>query len=523
MIAANVPATISRQFNAVRADYNMSRESRFIRKRVGLASQGSGADWHYRSEWQYYHDIEKARDMDRNDSIVGQTIDRAVSNIVQDGFSLDVNTGGGKILDDDIKGMWLEWANDPDRCDIEGESNWHDFERQCCRAMLIDGDCGNAGLDSGHLQHFEAHNIQSETRYDNTVLGVEKSNSGRRVAYRIMRTPIESYKQQTRALSSVRLLARNEAGLRLFFHVYNPKRKSQTRGITALAPIFELAGMFEDIQFAKLVQQQVVSCFAIFRERMLTNPMSDGTAPSYGNPDTETTSEGTRYLENVAPGMEVVGRPGEKLTGFSPNTPNAEYFSHVRLMLQMIGVNLGLPLCLVLLDGAESTFHGYRGAIHEARKGFQDIQRNLAKRLHKPVYQFKIAQFMSADRSLREAAKMPGVNIFGHSWNLPTFSYIEPKADAEGDVIRLQNALTSRRRLHAERNGEWEEIRDEIIEDNAAAIEQASRRAERINAANPEGVKISWRDLISLPMPNGVQQSLQDPAVVEAQEAASDE
>ena len=88
--------TVATEFDSIRADYDMSRESRFIRRRQGLAPRGGSADFHYRTEEFYYRDIEKARDMDRNDAIVGQTIDRAVANIVQDGFTLDVRAPLGE-------------------------------------------------------------------------------------------------------------------------------------------------------------------------------------------------------------------------------------------------------------------------------------------------------------------------------------------------------------------------------------------------------------------------------------------
>ena len=72
-------ASMAKAFNDIRADWNMSRESRFVRRRTGLpSSYGASADWHYRNENDYYNDIEKARDMDRNDAVVGQTVDRAV-------------------------------------------------------------------------------------------------------------------------------------------------------------------------------------------------------------------------------------------------------------------------------------------------------------------------------------------------------------------------------------------------------------------------------------------------------------
>lgn len=514
------PGGIVEAWDDLRSDYRMSRESRFVRRRTGLPSGGNSADWHYRTEQAYYDDIEKARDMDRNDAIAGQTIDRAVANIVQDGFTLDPKVGDKKI-DADLVARWNAWAENPDECDIAGENCFHDFEWLSCRAMLADGDCVNFGVDGeGALQHLEAHNIKTSSRQNNTFLGVTKNEFGKRLRYWVVKDALVPY--QGKPSDDEPLNVRNEKGQRVLFHVYRPRRMSQTRGITAFAPIFELAGMFEDIQFAKVVQQQVTSCFAIFRSRQYI-PELPGTASAtgYGNQSIEVSQSGTRIVENIAPGMEIIGEPGEKLEGFSPNVPNAEYFMHVKLMLQMIGVNLGLPLCLVLMDGSETNFSGWRGAVDEARKGFKANQRNLIERFHSPLYRWKVSQWIAEDRALRAASKKR--DLFAHTWNAPRWSYIEPKADAEGDALRLQNTLTSPRRLHAERGATWEEVARESVDDNALAIEAAKKRAAAINKKFPTDVPVTWRELVSLPMPNGVQMTMQDPNAIEAQSSSEPE
>jgi lambda family phage portal protein len=518
--------TLATEFDAIRADYDMSRESRFIRRRQGLAPRGGSADFHYRTEEFYYRDIEKARDMDRNDAIVGQTIDRAVANIVQDGFTLDVRTGDSQ-LDLELWQRWQDWSSNADACDMAGEFTWQDIERHVMRSMLLDGDIVALGTAGGQLQMIEAHSIQTITPQENTFLGVTRDAYGRRTQYWYsadkrtggVLAVVGNQKETAEPIS-----VRDENGDRVLFHVYNPRRVNQTRGVTALAPIFSVAGMFEDINFAKLVQQQVVSCFAIFRKRNAIAgggplPSTDG----YGLPQTESTGQGTRYIENIGPGMEIIGAEGEELQGFSPNVPNAEFFTHVKLMLQIIGVNLGLPLCLVLMDGSETNFSGWRGAVDEARKGFKTNQTNLQNRLHRPVYEFKLRQWIAEDRALQAAAKASGIDIFGHRWNAPTWQYIDPVSDAQGDALRIQNALTSPRRLHAEGGRDWEEIADEIVADMSYAIVKAKQRAVAINSQFQDNAPVHWRELISLPMPNGIQMTMQDPqAAVVAADAASD-
>lgn len=509
---SKAPEGISSSFESIRADYDATRESRFVRRRTGVAPQGSSEDYHFRSESKYYELIEQARDMDRNDPLVGILADRRVDNIVQGGFTLDPKTGDKK-LDLDLWQRWEDFANDPEQCDIAGESTWKEMERQCCRSESIDGDIVVIGTQDGPFQQIEAHAIQTSGKKENTFLGVTRDQYRKRTHYHIR----EDLNEFASKGQSEPIEVRNDDGVRQLFHVYNPKRVNPTRGVTQLAPVFSYSGMLEDVNFAKLVQQQVVSCFAVFR-KIAAGTSALPSVDGYGDGESVSTGAGVRQIEGVSPGMEIIGSPGEELEGFSPNVPNSEYFQQVKLLLQIIGVNFGLPLCLVLMDGSETNFSGWRGAVDEARKGFVADQTNLVRRLHAPVYRWKLSQWIENDPALQKAATRKKVNIFQHNWNLPTWSYIEPVADAEGDATQLRNALTSPRRLHAARGKDWEEIAEESIADNSYAIERAAAQAAKINAAFPGGPQITWRDLIALPMPDGTTMAMQDPAAIQVQE-----
>ena len=505
------PKGIQSAFADIRADYDASRHSRFVRRRTGVASMGSGPDYHFRNESSYYDLIEQARDMDRNDALVGILADRRVDNIVQSGFTLDPKTGD-KGVDLALWQWWEDFSNDPDQCDIAGEYIWKEIERQCSRSESIDGDIVVTGTEEGSFQLLESHLIRTKGKTADTFLGVTTDKVGRRTQYHVA----EEVNEFGTFGDSTPIDVRNDDGIRQVFHVYNPKRVNATRGVTQLAPVFSISGMLEDINFAKLVQQQVVSCFAIFRKLAAGQSSIPSVDGVYGETSTQQTESGTRQIEGVSPGMEIVGQPGEELEGFSPNVPNSEYFQQVKLILQIVGVNFGLPLCLVLMDGSETNFSGWRGAVDEARKGFVADQMNLVRRLNRPGYKWKLSQHLkeTKDKALKSAHQRLGDHILNHNWNLPTWSYIEPVADAEGDVVQLRNALTSPRRLHAARGKDWEEIAEESIADNAYAIERGMKQAAEINKAFPAGPLITWRDLIALPMPEGQTLALQDPAVV---------
>ena len=502
---------LSSMFQSVRADYEMSRDSRFVRKRLGLPGMGGSADYHLRNERDYYDSVEKARDMDRNDSIIGQTIDRAVANIIQDGFTYSPKTGN-RDLDDHLYARWMDFANDPDQCDLAGEMCWHDFERLTCRSMFVDGDSIVWVTDGGPLQLIESHQIQTSTKIDDTFCGITLDRFRKREAYWYRSDAINP--NNTRKGEDTPISTRNANGQRQVCHIYNPRRAYMTRGVTALAPIMYIAGMFEDVNFAKVVQQQIVSCFAIFRERPAGAPPSPPSTQGYGD-RIETGESGISVIDGISPGLEIRGADGEKLHGFSPNVPNAEYFDHVRLLLQIIGVNLGLPLCLVLMDGSETNFSGWRGAVDEARKGFRTLQRGIVKRLSSPTLEMKITQWIESDPVL-QAAVRDGFNLYAHDWQTPEWKYINPKDDAEADAAQLRNCLTSPRRLMGARGAEWETIVDETVADNIYAIRTAKKAVAELNAELQDGQPLHWRDVLPLVLPANTNLSLQDPAVIES-------
>ena len=80
-------------FTDLRSDYNAAMNTRFRKRLTGVASAGSGADYHYRSQADHLRMMELSRSFDRNDMVVGQGITRLVDNVLQQGIKLDPETG----------------------------------------------------------------------------------------------------------------------------------------------------------------------------------------------------------------------------------------------------------------------------------------------------------------------------------------------------------------------------------------------------------------------------------------------
>lgn len=503
------PESLAGWFDATRADYQGARNTRWRRRRSGVPVSGSGADYHYRHEVDYLRMLELARDMDRNDVAVGPLVDRAVCNTIQDGFRLQPTTGDA-TLDQDLRDWFNEWASDPEACDVAGELDFQQQAKAALRNNFVDGDSVFLATADGPLQLIEGHRVRTpRNTTKNVVSGVLLDDVRRRREYWVTRDEIDPSRAITRVGDVVKYPVR-DGQTRIVFHPRNTKRYTQTRGVTAFAPIFDTLGQFEDLAFAKLVQAQIVSCFTILRERDGDFAGDEG-AP-LGLQETETISGGsggnTKLTERLGPGMLVGGQPGEKFTGFSPGVPNAEFFPHARLVLTLLGINLGVPLVLYLMDASETNFSGWRGALEQARLGFRQNQRDLVAQFHSPVYRWKVQQLAEEDGAIRRRLEAADVTPLKHVWHPPKWTYIEPVKDITARLLEQKNVFTSPRRGAAKHGDDFDEILEETVQDNAAVIRRAKREADAINSEFSDGQPVHWRELVSLPTPDGVNVSL---------------
>ena len=510
---------LAKMFVDAKADYDAARPSRFKRDRAGgmQMSTGSAADYHYRTEQAYFGMIEQARELFRNHALVGQAVRRLVANILSGGFTLDIQTGD-EALDADLQARWTDWAEDPDQCDIQGEQDFHALEETTLKQVIVDGDLFTLPTIDGHLQQIEGHRVRTPAKTrENIVHGVELNDGNkprRREAYWVAYEDVEAYYPIPKANQMTRYDARVD-GIRKVLHHYMPDRTTQTRGVTAFAPVMDTAGMGDDLFFAQLVKAQMAACAVLIREYEagITPPAINSGGQ---DTDTETRPNGeTRQLAGYGPAMEMFGFPGETLKWQSPNVPNQEFFQHATLILSILAVNLDLPVQVLMLDATNTNFSGWRGSIDQARQRWLAIQRWQIRSFHTPVYRWKVRHWAAHDPILRRTVqeqsngrpRAGAIDVFRHVWHPAGWPYIEPVQDAAGDLIQIRNHLTSPRRLLARRGFDYGVHLRECHEDYELRINSAQDAADRVNKRNASRsgwVPITWRDIDQPPMPEGV-------------------
>jgi lambda family phage portal protein len=445
--------------------------------------------------------------MQRNGMLpFGAWIEQAAAQCVGDGFRLEPDTGDAG-LNRDIKALWHDWANDAARCDISGQLAFWQIENLLDIAELSDGDTFVNPLTTGHLQILEADRCLSP--YGATITsklgggkpvthcGVRKDPHGRPIEYWFARsTPTHAGSVSIDKMDRIAAYRDGEPNL---FHIYDPRRVNQTRGIPVLAAAMIAAGMAEDLTFAQLVKNQVASCVALFITR-------EHSAMDFGPQENDRLDgTNTETLEAMTPGLIVRGQNGEKLEGFSPNIPGADWAPYWKQLVRILAIHLGLPLEQAMWDMSDTNFSGHRMAVQEAHKRTRRRQKNRIARFHQPVYRWKLRQLipiLGIDTSV--SAKLQRIRengtLFRHKWILPRREYIDPSKDAQADVTRMRNGLDSPRDIVAERGIEWAEVVTETVEDRAFAIETALERAANINQRYPDA-GITWRDVLSWDAP----------------------
>jgi lambda family phage portal protein len=425
--------------------------------------------------------------------VVGQGITRLVDHVIRGGMQLECVTGDDE-LNKELATRFNEWAGTPRQCDRQGRDSLTRMAKLAMRHVIVDGDISILPLQDGSLEFLEAHRLRTpKNTKKNVIHGVECDQCLRPERYWFTKEDVSTSVAVQKVGDTLQYEAWTKELEPNVLHLMDVRRKSQTRGVSAMAPIFNAIGMHDDIEFAKLVQAQIVSCFAIIRTR--AEGAFNVDAPATGAVTTETQRDGTvRTLQGIAPGMEITGAEGEAISGFSPNTPNAEFFDHAMLILGFIAINLGIPLVVMLLDPRQSNFSSWRGAMDAAKPGFQRLIDMMVDGFYTPVYRWKVRQWLAEDPQLRAKAARAEINIFKHRWISPRIPYIEPNKDAQADISIVDGLLNSRREQLAGRGLDIDDIDRQIIDDNTRLIFSAAQAAKGLVEQGVEDV--TWRDIL---------------------------
>lgn len=487
-----------------RADYRVLKSSRMRSAIPGLPVTGAGADWEFKNEGDYYKSVAIARHVDQNDPIVGQAVNRLVNLVFKSGMKFDAATGNADA-DLIIKKGWNAWATNPRKCDARGRSNFAGLAKLVFRATVVDGD--QVVLPLGHpyrsLQCMEGHRLRTPTnsrnRKDAIHCGVLKDAQGRPREYWIAKEDHGPLCEIKAVADVTKYPAYDSEGNPLVLHVFNPERVSQSRGVTSFIRIIENATAHADLQFAMLIKEQAAACVTILREReAATAAMPMGGAATFGPEETVVNRDGsTTTVHEMRPGLEIEGRPGEKLSINAPNLPGDGFLKHSVQVLTFIAVNLDIPVQVLLLDPTQSNFSSWRGAMDIAQHSFVAIREWMITQFYTPVYEWWLRGEIAENPEFARLYDELGEDIFWHQWTPPLDPYIEPLKDATADELIVRAHLNSLRNVVGQRGLDLDDVIEDSVNDELKLKMKCAWAARTANLEYPEA-QFTWRDFYYL-------------------------
>lgn len=442
------------------------RAAETIRKGGARPPVSGSGDYHAR--WDLPLLRAESQRLDRDNGLYAGLLNRALDNILGEGFTLQAQTGNQR-LNRQIEELWAEWGQAPE---VRGMDDWPEVERLAMRHLLADGDISALKLDDGLIQLIEADRIayKSTSRGGNRVEGgIELDRLGRPLFFHVA-----NYDNNGQVHAETK-----PYGVEHVVYVANRTRISHTRGIPCMVNNFPMIHRINDVCDSEAIAWQLLSrlSLAIYRRDAADIAYQTSTA----DPNASGQDLAVR-VHDIGDAMIFHAEPGEEIKGIERTIPGANFPESIRMFLRLLGLPLGFPLELVLLDWSNTNYSSARAALLQAYRMFRYWQRKIGARFHAPIYRWKLQQWIAAgllpDRP----------STYKHDWIAPPFPWVDPLKEAQAEGEQMDRGFGLYYSVLKGRNLDPEDF----LEARAAEIEQAIKRAQDLNSKYPKA-NVDWR------------------------------
>jgi len=156
------------------------------------------------------------------------------------------------------------------------------------------------------------------------------------------------------------------------------------------------------------------------------------------------------------------------------------------IFLRLLGLPLGLPLEVILLDWTKSNYSQSRAVLEQAYQTFLGWQQLLRQYFLDPVLRWKLAEWQIA---------LPADAWW--EWNAPTFPWLDQLKEAQAQAKKLSCTMTT---LDAVCKG-LRSDRRAIVKQRSIEIREAIKEAQKITKET--GETVDWRLFAGVEVPAG--------------------
>ena len=408
----------------------------------------------------------RARELTRNSPLVRMYLQLLATNVIgPNGFTFQAqvrNNDGtfAKQYNAKIEAAWTKWSR---KCTTQGNVNLTTFSQQLIRNLATDGEIlvrkirsysGNSfrfaiqQIDADLLDH---QFFRSPLGNENEVrLGVEVDQWGAPVAYWF-------WDRHPSDLVSIAARKRVRVPADEVIHLYVPDRANQTRGVTWLNSVMMDLKMLDGYVEAELVAARTGAAKMGFFQWQKSE---DFTPPEGGEKLQMEASPGT--LEMLPPGLEF--------KEWSPDHPSTAFPNFYKAIVRKIASGLGVSYNALANDLEGVNYSSMRSGLLIERDVWRSLQAFWRDQFLFPIYLEWIGFAMLSGELVldaRDPSRWEAVKFVPRGW-----PWVDPLKDANAAVAEINNGLTSRGRVLAEKGEDFEEVLDEL-KDEQQQIEES--------------------------------------------------
>jgi lambda family phage portal protein len=437
--------------------------------RVTPAGSGDAHLEHHRERL-----VDQARDFQRNNGIFSGMIERASAYVVGNGFGLQAKTDDPK-WNAEAERLFGEWWEKPEVRQLDSGDA---IEQLVCSELMTAGDVGVVKTKLKLIQVIESEQIRGQ---GNARDGITKDKVGRPTSY-----SVAPYGR-----SGAPEIAKAEpVSPENFLFITRRMRPSATRTAPPLQSVFPMLHRINDVCDSEAIAWQMLARIAISVSR--SNAQLDAFQQSTADPEQAGNTEGrpsTRVTE-LDYALIFHGEPGDEVKGIDRNIPGKDFPASLSTFLRLLGLPLGLPLEVILLDWTKSNYSQSRAVLEQAFVSFRRWQSVLEKFFHRPVYRWFIESAVAA----RQLSARP--NMFKHEWIKSTFPWIDQLKEAEAWSMKLDRSFSTQAQVLKSLGLD----RDEVLTTREREVREAIAIANKIKTDT--GVDVPYQTFAGLAVPS---------------------
>lgn len=412
----------------------------------------------------------RARNLERNNSLIHGGVDSLVSNLV----GTDISPRWQLANKEQKEELQDLWADSQLELDYNETTSFYGQQAQVARAMVLDGEVlgrlrsmspsRDRLLVPLQVQLLEADHLDltyndiapngNEIRHS-----IEWDKRGKKAAYWLWQDhPGENY--LTSSLPTrVRVKKADIA------HVFRGLRPGQCRGVSWLSSVLVKLHDIDQYDDAEVVRKKTASMWGGFIYS--DTPVPPG---KLGGQDGGKTESGQQVLKMEAGAFPQLPN-GYKVQFSEPADVGPNYGAFLKTQFRLIARGLGITYEQLTGDLEGVSFSSIRAGLIEFRRLVDTI------RLHIMVHQFcrpVINRWLDAavmsgalqTISLKEYLANP--RLFRRiKWQAQGWEYVDPLKDRMAEQMDIRNGLDSRTQIVARRGSDVEQVDKEIAADNA--------------------------------------------------------